>query len=82
MSEKGGGASNPLHDQQPQPPPHQRQPGEVKAVSRDEAYRKQFLNQVDVPWEKVESRFNPTFMMCDGKIVKYDSKGLAIWRVS
>lgn len=48
---------------------------------KDEDFRKLHFNQKDVPWEKVESRFDPTFMKCDGKIVKYDSKGLAIWRV-
>ena len=48
----------------------------------DEDHRKAAFDQKDIPWEKVESRFDPTFMKCDGKIVKYDSKGLAIWRVS
>ncbi len=53
-----------------------------KNIDKDESTRKAFLNQMDIPWEKVESRFDPDFMKCDGKIVKYDSKGLAIWRVS
>ncbi len=53
-----------------------------KNIDKDESSRKAFLNQMDIPWEKVESRFDPDFMQCDGKIVKYDSKGLAIWRVS
>ncbi len=53
-----------------------------KNIDKDESSRKAFINQMDIPWEKVESRFDPDFMQCDGKIVKYDSKGLAIWRVS
>lgn len=52
------------------------------SINKDDSSRKAFINQMDIPWERVESRFDPVFMQCDGKIVKYDSKGLAIWRVS
>lgn len=43
--------------------------------------RKAFVGQVPFPWVEEKAGFNPTFMKCDGKIAKYDSKGLAVWRV-
>jgi hypothetical protein len=53
----------------------------LSSINKDDSSRKSFINQIDIPWERVESKLDPVFMQCDGKIVKYDSKGLAIWRV-
>lgn len=39
------------------------------------------VGQIQVPWERVECYLDPTFMMSDGKVVKYDSGMMAIWRV-
>jgi len=49
----------------------------VSALER----KKKILNQLDMPWTVETSKFEPTFFKYNGKIVKYDSKGLAIWRV-
>lgn len=48
----------------------------------DEQNMKKFFAQMEVPLRKKTHRLDPTFFKCDGKIVKYDSASLNIWRVS
>lgn len=56
--------------------------GENGNVFDNEEYRRRMLNQMDVPMYKKVHRIAPWLLKCDGKIVKYDTRGLNIWRVS
>lgn len=42
----------------------------------------QVLGQEDVPTYLKTHTIDPWFRKCDHKIVKYDLRGLSIWRVS
>lgn len=42
-------------------------------------YRQEF-GQLPLPWKVVTGKFDPTFNLCDGKILRYEPKQLAIWR--
>jgi hypothetical protein len=57
---------------------------DVRNCSAEQAHakRQEYVGQIPIPWVPEKTGFNPGFLKCDGKIVKYDSKGLAIWRVS
>lgn len=57
---------------------------DIRNCSPEEAHvkRQEYLAQIPIPWVAEKTLFNPGFLKSDGKIVKYDSKGLAIWRVS
>lgn len=78
-------ASNPIHEADLEMSAVASTSAEQEDAS-DVAIKKAY-GQMEVPLRKKEHtfmgvRFDPTFYKCDGKIVKYDSSGLSIWKVS
>jgi hypothetical protein len=38
------------------------------------------IGQIPVPWYKKEHKYSPWLLKCDGKIVKYEMRGLHVWK--
>ena len=52
-----------------------------KGTKESVDYKKSIIGQMEVPLYKKIHRIAPWLLKCDKKIVKYDTRGLGIYRV-